>query len=262
MACGPRARTSSRSKAQESQPVSGTAATSEDQKVTIDAAVAAALAAKEADLKARQDTAIEKAVESGRLEGTMKLRLKDTQLVRAQNRVKELEKQIEELKKPVSTVNAPVGTGFKIAYFVMDSLMTQYEGFKEAQAKVKAKENDMQMQLSSLDRSNQKKVEVWRQKGNTMTQAETEQAQLEYQKMQQEFQSRKQALEQDVYKYTEDRKADIRKNIEDYLKDYNKEKNYSYIFSYDVGSFIYNKDTTYNITQDLIEGLNASYKKK
>ena len=45
---------------------------------------------------AKHDTAVEKAVENGRLEGTMKLRLKDTQLVRAQNRVKELEKQIDD----------------------------------------------------------------------------------------------------------------------------------------------------------------------
>jgi len=80
-------------------PAPGSSATPEDQKAAIDAAVTTALAAKEAELKARHDGAIEKAVENGRLEGTMKLRLKDTQLVRAQNRVKELEKQIEEWKK-------------------------------------------------------------------------------------------------------------------------------------------------------------------
>jgi len=57
------------------------------------------LAAKEAELRTKYQGDIEKAVESGRLEGTMKLRLKDTQLVRAQNKVKELELQIEEWKK-------------------------------------------------------------------------------------------------------------------------------------------------------------------
>jgi len=80
-------------------PAPGSAATPEDQKAAIDAAVTTALTAKEAEQKAKHDAAVEKAVESGRLEGTMKLRLKDTQLVRAQNRVKELEKQIEEWKK-------------------------------------------------------------------------------------------------------------------------------------------------------------------
>jgi outer membrane protein len=119
------------------------------------------------------------------------------------------------------------------------------------------------MELSSLDRSNQKKVEAWRQKGNTMTPAESEQAQQEYQAMQQAFQSRKSALEQDLYKKTEDLKTNIRKKIEDFLKDYNtKQKSYSFIFAYDPSSFIYYKDTLYNITPDLLDGLNAMYKKK
>jgi outer membrane protein len=171
-------------------------------------------------------------------------------------------KQGEQLKQHSEGEKKTSGSGFKIAYFDMDSLEAHYDYFKEAQTQVKAKENTMSMELSSLDRANQKKVEAWRQKGNAMTQAEGEQAQQEYQAMQQNFQSRKQALEQEVYKYTEDLKANIRKKIEDYLKDYNKQKNFSYIFAYDPSSFIYNKDTTYNVTQDLVDGLNAAYKKK
>jgi len=48
-----------------------------EQKAAIDAAVAAAMSSKEKELKTKHQTDIEKAVESGRLEGTMKLRLKD-----------------------------------------------------------------------------------------------------------------------------------------------------------------------------------------
>ena len=95
-----------------------------------------------------------------------------------------------------------------------------------------------------------------------MTQAEGEQAQQEYQAMQQNFQSRKQALEQELYKSTEDLKSNIRRKIEDFLKDYNKQKNFSYIIQYDASSFIYNKDSTYNITDEVVNGLNAAYKKK
>jgi outer membrane protein len=172
-------------------------------------------------------------------------------------------RQIQELKKHAAMEQKPAGSSnFRIAYFDMDSLEAHYNYFKEAQATVKAKENTMNMELSSLDRSNQKKIEAWRQKGNQMTQAEGEQAQQEYAQMQQTFQSRKQALEQELYKNTEDLKTNIRKKIEDFLKEYNKEKSYSYIFAYDPSSFIYNKDTTYNITADLVDGLNAAYKKK
>ena len=170
--------------------------------------------------------------------------------------------QLEQLKKHVEGEKTTAGTGFKIAYFDMDSLEAHYDYFKEAQAQVKSQENAMTQELSSLDRSNQKKIETWRQKGNTMTQAEGELAQQEYQQMQQQFATRKQNLEQGLYKSTEDLKTKIRKAIEDYLKEYNKQKNYSYVIQYDANSFVYAKDSVYNITADLVDGLNATYKKK
>jgi len=170
--------------------------------------------------------------------------------------------QLDQLKKHVDGEKMTAGTGFKIAYFDMDSLEAHYNGFKDAQAQVKAQENAMTQELSGLDRSNQKKIEAWRQKGNAMTQAEGEQAQQEYQQMQQQFASRKQALEQSLYKSTEDLKTSIRKQIEDFLKEYNHQKNFSYIIQYDANSFIYTKDSAYNITADVVDGLNSNYKKK
>ena len=53
----------------------------------------------------------------------------------------------------------------------------------------------------------------------------------------------------------------MKKKIEDFLTEYNKDKNYSYIVSYEQGLFYY-KDTAYNITDDVIKGLNEQYKNK
>jgi outer membrane protein len=170
-------------------------------------------------------------------------------------------KQIDQLKKHVEGEKKSTGTGFKIAYFDLDSLQAHYDYFKDEQDLAKSKENAMSLELSSMDRSNQKKIQEWRQKGNAMTQAEGEQAQQEYQQMQQRFAARKQELEQALYKEEEDMRTNIRKKVEEYLKDYNKQKQYSYIIAYDGNSFIYNRDTVYNITNELVEGLNAAYKK-
>jgi outer membrane protein len=170
--------------------------------------------------------------------------------------------ELEELKKHAETEKKSSGSGFKVAYFDMDSLEAHYEGFKDAQTQIKTKQNEIDLELSSLDRSNQKKIDGWRQKGNTMTPAEQGEAQQEYQQMQQTFASRKQALEQDLYKSTEDLKTKLRNKIEEFLKDYNRQRNYAYIIEYDPGSFVYIKDTVYNITSDLVDGLNATYKKE
>ena len=168
--------------------------------------------------------------------------------------------QLKTISKQEEQRNTP--NAFRIAYFDMDTLEAHYAEFKDAQAQLKTQENAMNMELSSLDRSNQKKVDVWRQKGNNITQAEAEQAQQEIAIMLQNFKARKDALEQAYYRSTEDFKTSIRKKVEDFLKIYNKQRNYSFIFEYDPGSFIYYKDSVYNITPDLVDGLNAGYKKK
>ena len=168
----------------------------------------------------------------------------------------------DQLKKHVEDEKRAIGSGFKIAYFDMDSLEAHYDGFKDAQQELKDQEDRMNQQLSNLDRSNQKKIQSWREKGNTMTPAEQAQAQQEFQQMQQEFQSRKDALSQDLYTLKANKSTALRNKIEDFLKDFNKGKNYSYIMQYESNSFVYLKDSAFNITGDLVNGLNAAYKKK
>ena len=151
---------------------------------------------------------------------------------------------------------------FRLAYFNLDSLESRYQYFKDVLDQVKGKENEMNAELSALEKSYQKKITEWQKKAPTMSQTESQEAQQEYGQMQQNYQMRKQTLQESLMKHNEDLKADIRKKIEDYLKEYNKAKGYNYIISYEANSFIYIRDTANNITDDLVAGLNASYKKK
>ena len=150
----------------------------------------------------------------------------------------------------------------RMAYFNLDSLEAHYQYFKDVLDQVKGKENEMNAELSGMEKSYQKKIAEWQKKAPTMSQTEGQEAQQEYAQMQQNYQIRKQTLQESLMKHNEDLKSDIRRKIEDYLKDYNKSKGYNYIISYDANSFIYLKDTANNITDDLVSGLNAAYKKK
>jgi len=152
-------------------------------------------------------------------------------------------------------------SNFRIAYFDIDSLEAHYNYFKDILGQVKEKENAMNSELAGMEKTYQKKIAEWQKKGTTMTQAESDQAQQEYAMMQQNYQARKQTLQEELFKHNEDLKSDIRKKIEAFLDEYNKMKNYSFIFAYESNSFMYSKDTAYDITQDLINGLNANYKK-
>ena len=149
-----------------------------------------------------------------------------------------------------------------MAYFNQDSLEAHYQYFKDVLDQIKSKENEMNAELSGIEKSYQKKISEWQKKAPTMSQTESQEAQQEYAQMQQNYQIRKQTLQESLMKHSEDLKTDIRRKIEDYLKEYNKTKGYNYIISYDANSFIYLKDTANNITDDLVGGLNAAYKKK
>ncbi|MEJ7739909.1 MAG: OmpH family outer membrane protein [Chitinophagaceae bacterium] len=149
----------------------------------------------------------------------------------------------------------------RIGYFEMDSLQANYSYFKDALEQLKEKEKAMNAELSGLEKTYQKKVNEWQQKGPSMSQSEADAAQRENAQMQQNYQVRKQSLEESFAKQSMEFKKDIKKKIENFIKVYNKDQTYSYILSYEP-DFIFYRDTSANITSDLVGGLNATYKKK
>ena len=167
----------------------------------------------------------------------------------------------KELKSPVVAESKNPQAKFNIAYFHVDSLQNNYQEFKDAFEKIKQKENSMNSELENLNNTYQKRIREWQNKGENMTQAEMTAAQQEYDLMQRRFQNRKMELEQQLQKQQIDMMSELRKKIEDFLKDYNKNETYTYIISYDPG-IIYYGDSMYDITSDVIKGLNALYDNK
>lgn len=74
------------------------------------AAIDAAIAAREAELKAAHEQEIAQAVDRGRMEAGAKAKLKDAQIVRFQTKVKELEAQMESLRKKGIVIPAAPAT--------------------------------------------------------------------------------------------------------------------------------------------------------
>ncbi len=151
-------------------------------------------------------------------------------------------------------------THFRMAYFDIDSLQNNYQYFKDVSERLRKKEADINSQLGSLQESYQKRFKDLQAKSATMTQTEGEAAQRELTQMQQKYQQRQMSLEQDLKKDQVDMMTDVRNKIEGFLKEYNKEHNYAFILSYEPGFMLYYKDSTYDITKDVIEGLNSGYK--
>ncbi len=153
------------------------------------------------------------------------------------------------------------GSNFKIAYFEMDSLENSFAMVKDVKTELGKKEDAITSELSRLEKNYQNKIAQYQAQGATMNQVQSENAQRDVMQMQQNMQNRKQALDKEYQDYYIRKMKDVKTKIEDFLKEYNNNKGYSYILASDPGLFYY-RDTTYNITNELITGLNKQYVKK
>ncbi len=169
----------------------------------------------------------------------------------------------EQLRKQISSSvgNSRDTANFRIAYFDIDSLQKNYNSFKDAENKIKAKENAIKGQLSELNNRNQRRLKELQDKATGMSQAEGESAQRELAQLQQNFQQKELELDQELKRLQMDEMSGLQQKVEIFLKNYNKEKGYSFIVSYRPGEFIYYKDTVYDITMEIVNGLNAEYAK-
>jgi outer membrane protein len=150
---------------------------------------------------------------------------------------------------------------FKIAYFEMDSLESSFAMVKDVKSELGKKEESINGELERLERTYRNKAAQYQSQAQTMTQVQSEMATRDMMQLQQNMQSRKQQLDQEYQDFYMRKMKDVKTRIEDYLKQYNAQKGYTYIFAYEPGLFYY-RDTTYNITADVVKGLNDQYKKK
>lgn len=147
---------------------------------------------------------------------------------------------------------------FRIAYFEMDSVEANFNLVKDVKAEISNKETEYSNNIDRLDQTYRKKYNEYAQKGQ-MTEEETLVAQTVLKDLGERLKAERQDIDQKYQEFVMFKNLEIKKKIEEYLKEYNKNKKYSYIISYEQGLF-YFKDTAYNITTDIIRGLNDFYK--
>ena len=156
-----------------------------------------------------------------------------------------------------------INKSFRIAYFEMDSVQSNAYMVRDVQAEIEKREKEYSGQLSQYEYAYRNKLQEYQQKekAGTMTQADYEKAQVELKGLEDRLKNKRQELDQQYQEFVMRSQLSLKKSIEEFIAVYNKEKQYSYIVSYEQGLFYY-KDTIYNITDDLIKGLNEEHKKK
>lgn len=150
-----------------------------------------------------------------------------------------------------------------MAYVDLDSLNEKISYIKnkrkELEAEQEAIENEWQAGYRNLE--NQKNTFL--KKGNAITQEEAEKFQQQLQEQQYQIDNKKQTLTQKLNDKSYKIMDGIQKKIKAFLEDYNSERNYTYIFTTGNGlDYIAYKDSSLNITQDVVEGMNEILEKE
>ena len=152
----------------------------------------------------------------------------------------------------------------KIAYVEVDSIMTQYAFAKEYSALLEKQRQNIQATIAQKGHALQAAAASLQQKiqQNAFTsreQAESQQAAI--QRDQANLQSLQQRLSNEFAAEQEKYNNALHDSIAHYLAAYNKDKKYSIIFSKSGDNLLY-ADKAYDITKEVIAGLNKAYKGK
>jgi outer membrane protein len=150
----------------------------------------------------------------------------------------------------------------RIAYIDMDSVQENYRYAKDFLSEIKRLENANNLELEKLGEDLKKKWNAYAQQDQAAGLSQLSDVhQQELMAIQKRVDDRKQVLEQDYIKYVNQNELKLRNNIKDFLKEFNSDRKYSYIMSYEDRMFYY-VDTLYNITTEVIKGLNDKYTTK
>lgn len=150
-------------------------------------------------------------------------------------------------------------TGFKIGYFEWDSIANNFKQYKEIQNEVVEKGEENDRLKTQLRNQYQNKLNSYSQR--QLSQVESEAAAKDLKNLEIDITNKMQSLDNELEDFRMHRQNDIKAKISDFLKEYNKDKGYAYIFVSEPALIFY-KDTIYNITSDLVRGLNEKYPPK
>ena len=168
------------------------------------------------------------------------------------------------IKNSTSTVNSnSAANEFRIAYFELDSITNSFAMVKDVKSELNREEEKMNNEMSQWQKRYNDQISKYQSQAQAqqMTQVESENANRDLLQLQETIRSKKQELDQKFQSMYMQKMQDVKVKIEKYLLEYNKDKEYSYIFAYEPG-FIYYRDTIFNITPDLVKGLNEEYSAK
>ncbi|HEV8511786.1 MAG TPA: OmpH family outer membrane protein [Cyclobacteriaceae bacterium] len=157
-----------------------------------------------------------------------------------------------------STVSAP--SDLKIAYIKSDSVLKNYEYFKEMRTVLEAKGKKLDQDLQSRGQSLQNEITSYQRNIGNLTIGQAKALEEDLGKKQQNFRLYQQSLEQELASDQNKLTEALYGRITAFLKKYSEGSGLQVVFKFDQTSDVLFGGPGIDISQDVIKGLNEEYK--
>ena len=166
-----------------------------------------------------------------------------------------------------STASAPAtdaaaSSNVKIAFVEIDSLLNKYNFWNDLSEQMLKKEENIRTTLNEKGKKLEAEAREFERKiqnNGFVSRERAEQEQARLIKQQQELQELQQKLAAELEVENQKNSLEIRDSINSFLKEYNKSKGYDFIISNAGFDNLLYGNPVYNITNEIVEGLNARY---
>lgn len=164
-------------------------------------------------------------------------------------------------EKPGASTTEKTAPSNKLAFVEVDSIMTQYNFCKEYSKILEQKGTNIQKTLAQKQQQLQTAAANFQQKiqQNAYTREQAENVQAGLQKQNNDLQALNQRLSNEFQAETEKFNKALHDSLQNYLAIYNKDKKYGMIFAKQGDNLLY-ADKAYDITNEVVAGLNKMYK--
>lgn len=148
-----------------------------------------------------------------------------------------------------------------IVYVNSDSLLNNYEYFKELKTKFEGKSKKAEADLKDKGAAFQREVAAYQQSANGLSADQRAQTEQRLARKQQELQTYQQNAGAALQNEEAAENEKLYDKVADYLKKHAKDKGYKMVLTYSKGnSAILFADESLDVTKEVIKGLNEAYK--
>jgi len=159
----------------------------------------------------------------------------------------------------VITAPLPKAEG-KVMYINIDTLESKYDYFLKIKAQLEKKGKANEAEIKGLYDGFQKTYQKYQQQAETMTEQQYMTAQQDLAQQEKKIREKEELISGNYAKEAEKLNNQFLANVQEYLKKKSKEHNYSYVLGYVKESNILYANDSLDISNQVINGLNAEYK--